>query len=225
MTLLELIAGFRILARDQVAPYLWEDTTLVTFFNQAQSQACIRGRLICDDTTEDVCKIALTAGTQVYTLNAAVFEIVSARLVPASGARSHRLDLVTREWLDAEVRHWRDDAGPARWLVQDDTSIRVVGDVQTDDAIWIDCYRLPIESMTLDDDDSAPEIHAMHHEHLIQWALHRAFSIPDADGFDPNRSALAERAFTAYFGPLPDSDARRSTHADTPHYNRSDLPA
>ena len=68
-----------------------------------------------------------------------------------------------------------------------------------------------------------PEIHQAHHEHLIQWALHRAFSVPDSELFDPDRARLAEEEFTAYFGPLPDSDMRRKTREDVQHYVRGYL--
>jgi hypothetical protein len=78
--------------------------------------------------------------------------------------------------------------------------------------------------MTADNTLGKPEIHQAHHEHLLQWALHKAFGIPDSDGFDPGRSALAERAFTAYFGPMPDSDLRRETRSDVPHHNILILP-
>ena len=61
--------------------------------------------------------------------------------------------------------------------------------------------------------------HKAHHEHLIDWALHRAFSVPDSEMFDANRAAQAEEAFTAYFGPLPDSDMRRITRHDVVHHN------
>ena len=61
--------------------------------------------------------------------------------------------------------------------------------------------------------------HKAHHEHLIDWALHRAFSVPDAETFDQHRADLAERAFTEYFGLLPDSDMRRITRHDVVHHN------
>ena len=74
---------------------------------------------------------------------------------------------------------------------------------------------MPLTQMVQDDD--IPEIHAAHHEKLIQWPLHRAFGIPDSEAFDPARSAKAEAEFTAYFGPMPDADMRRITREDTDH--------
>ena len=35
--------------------------------------------------------------------------------------------------------------------------------------IALECYRLPV---SLDDDSWQPEISAIHHRHLAQWALH-----------------------------------------------------
>ena len=38
------------------------------------------------------------------------------------------------------------------------------------------------------------------------------------------RAASAEAAFTRYFGLLPDSDLRRRTREDVPHFNTAFLP-
>ncbi|MNV63001.1 hypothetical protein D3C71_1555760 [compost metagenome] len=76
-------------------------------------------------------------------------------------------------------------------------------------------YRLPLAALEQDSDE--PEIHKGHHRHLVDWALHRAFSVPDADTFDPKRAGDAEAAFAAYFGLPPDSDMRRTTRHDQDH--------
>ena len=58
----------------------------------------------------------------------------------------------------------------------------------------------------------------------VAAALHKAFSVPDSELFDPNRAALSERAFASYFGRLPDSDMRRITREDVAHHNEAILP-
>ena len=96
-----------------------------------------------------------------------------------------------------------------------------VEDITPDRAgiLRLEGYRTPLADMTLTDKDTVqPEIHPEHHRHLVQWALHRGFSIPDMESFDPSRAALAEDAFTAYFGQRPDSDLRRITREDVPHH-------
>ena len=222
MTLENMIRRFRALAQDTEQPFLWSDEAVIEWLNDAQAQACVRGRLIREDENPAVCQIALTPGQHTYPLHASVYELINLR-IKGSGAESSRsMAIKSREWLDANVRDWRDMDRPSQWLIQDDTTLRVVGAIQAGDVLHLECYRLPIKQLANDMDK--PEIHAAHHVHLIQWALHKAFSVPDADGFDAARSAAAEAEFTAYFGPMPDSDMRRTTREDVVHHNVSIFP-
>jgi len=221
VTLEELIRRFRTLAVDNVQPYLFADEDVTDWLNDGQRQACIRGRLLREDDNQAVCEIALTPGQRTYPLHKAVYEIINARIVPVSG-RSRPVFLASREWLDENMPGWRDDHGPAEFAIQDDTSIRVVGAVTAGDKLAIECYRTPLKMLANDTDK--PEIHEAHHEYLIQWALHKAFSVVDADTFDPQRSDRSEAAFTNYFGRMPDSDLRRMTREDVPHHNAPILP-
>ena len=217
-----LIRRFRVLANDNAQPYFWADVDVTDWLNDAQAQACVRGRLIREDENPAVCQIALTPGQHTYPLHASVYELINLR-IKGSGAESSRsMTIKSREWLDANVRDWRDMDRPSQWLIQDDTTLRVVGAIQAGDVLHLECYRLPLKQLANDMDK--PEIHAAHHVHLIQWALHKAFSVPDADGFDATRSAAAEAEFTAYFGPMPDSDMRRTTREDVVHHNVSIFP-
>lgn len=151
--------------------------------------------------------------------------------------RSCSFRLVSREWLDAKYPNWREaddwhhmDAGQ-RYLVQNDTSVRIVPTPAEDGVLTLEGYRLPMATMALPDPSNPgapvhdmPEIHEAHHEHLLLWALHKAFSVPDSEAFDPQRAGKAEAAFTAYFGRMPDSDMRRTTREDVVHHNEAILP-
>lgn len=231
MTLQDLIRRFRVLSNDKRQPYFWADADVVDWLNDAEQQAAVRGRLLREDANPAVCRIALASGQAVYPLHAAAFELISLRLQPANGDRPRELRLVSREWLDAEVPGWRERAEPACFAIQDDTSLRVVGAFDAGDVLVLECYRTPLEPMALPPAGSpppvvrsTPEIHKTHHEHLLLWALHKAFSIPDSEAFDPARSDRAEAGFTAYFGPMPDSDLRRITREDVQHHNVLILP-
>ena len=221
MTLEDLIRRFRVLSLDNVTPPFWADEDITDWLNEAQNEACIRARLIREDELEAVCSIPLTPGTHTYALNPLVYEIISLWIKPASG-RKRPVTLRSREWLDHHLPEWRECPRPAEIAIQDDTTVRIVGAVEAGDTLELECYRLPLRPMANDTDK--PEIHLAHHQHLIDWALHRAFSVPDAEAFDPNRAALAEQAFTRYFGPLPDSDMRRITRHDQQHHNEVFLP-
>lgn len=224
MKRVDLIRRFRTLAQDKVQPYLWADEDVNDWLNDAETQASIRARLIQEDANPDVCSIALAVGTQVYALHPSVFEISNIRLIPASGDKPRRLSIVTRDFLDMQDPDWRDSTDPAQSVIQMDRTLRVVGTFDDGDRLALECFRMPLAPMDPTNPDSAPEINPAHHEHLVHWVLAKAYSNPDADTLDPKRAAAAEAAFTAYFGPMPDADLRRSTRADVPQYNQPDLP-
>ena len=218
MTLEDLIHRFRVLSLDNVTPPFWADEDVIDWLNEAQNEACIRARLIREDELEAVCSIALTPGTHTYALNPLVYEIISLWIKPASG-RKRPVTLRSREWLDHHLPEWRDCPWPAEIAIQDDTTVRIVGAVEAGDTLELECYRLPRRPMASGTD--RPEIHTMHHAHLVQWALHRAFGVPDSETIDPTRAATAEAAFTRYFGPSPDADLRRSTRHDEVQTNKA----
>ena len=62
MALENLIRRFRVLAQDTEQPFLWSDEAVIEWLNDAQAQACVRGRLIREAENPSVCQIALTPG-------------------------------------------------------------------------------------------------------------------------------------------------------------------
>lgn len=221
MTLADLIRRFRVLAKDAVKPFLWSDEDVMDWLNDAQAQACVRGRLLVAEDNPPLTQIALTPGKSAYAHHRALYEFIDLRIKsPLGDVRP--LVLKSREWLEANVDGWRDYQRPASMAIQTDTGLRLVGTVGLGEVLHLEAYRLPLKK--LENDIDKPEIHEAHHEHLIQWALHRAFGVPDSEVYDPVRAEKAERAFTAYFGPLPDSDMRRITREDVAHHNEAILP-
>ncbi|WP_202758264.1 DUF6682 family protein [Delftia acidovorans] len=220
MTLEDLLRRFRTLAKDKVEPYRAEDDDVLDWLNDAHTQACVRGRLLVAEGEPALSQIALQPGQVAYPLHRAIYEIISLRIVDSTG-QVRSITLKTREWLDAELHDWRDYPRPACFAIQTDTGLRVVGAIEAGDVLHLEAYRLPLKKLAIETDK--PEIHEAHHEHLIQWALHKAFSVPDSELFDAARAGLAEQAFTAYFGLLPDADMRRTTREDVAHHNRGYL--
>lgn len=219
MTLSELIAQFRTLAFDKVEPYLFDDDSVIGWLNEAVKEACIRGRLLheCDDV--DICQIAIKAGQVKYPTHPQLYEITHAslELMSINGGKRTPVCLVSFEEMDKADRDWRDDQDKHRldpyFLIQHDTYVRLSRPTDEIGVLHLEGYRLP-HKMSNDD---VPEIHLAHHEHLIDWALHKAFGVPDSEVFDLNKSEMAEQRFTAYFGIRPDSDLRRITRHDVPH--------
>lgn len=218
MTLEDLIALFRSDAKDVEEPYLWGETQVVGWFNEAQSEAAVRGRLLLDDSTPAVCEIAVAADMASYQLHPKVYEIAHLRFVGASTSEGRELAVVSREYLDRKDPYWRDRCcDEPRFAIQTETRLRLVPTPREAGMLRLEAYRLPLKQLTHCYDK--PEIHEAHHAYLVHWALYRAFGQPDADGFDPGKSQRSYSVFESYFGMRPDSDLRRDTRQDQPHTN------
>ena len=223
MTLAELISRYRILANDKAAPFFVSDDEARDFLNEAENQACIRGRMIHAADDAEVCDLAVSAGRALYEFHPSLIEIDNCCFRENGAARrGPPIEFHSQEWLDDCVQDWRDKSGAPRYAILNDTSIRLVPRPSVGGLLIFEGYRAPKRPMSKTTD--SPEIARHHHGHLVQWALFRAFSIPDSEFIDPTRAAAAESAFAAYFGPLVDVDLRRLTREDFPHVTRSFMP-
>ncbi|MCG2572248.1 hypothetical protein LVY74_01585 [Acinetobacter sp. ME22] len=220
MQLEDLIRRFRVQANDKVEPYFNDDEDVIAWLNDAVKEACIRGRLIREWINSDVCEVDVLSGQNQYKLHESLYEISSARLLDLPSYRPANLLLVSPETLDRIYNgcslDWRTMTGEPKYIIQSDTNFHLSPVPDKDYKIRLEGYRVPLVNMK--DDTDEPEINSLHHVHLIQWALAQAFSVPDAEFFDANRAAMAEQAFTEYFGQRPDSDLRRITREDVPHH-------
>lgn len=227
MTLNELISRFRIASFDKVEPYFFSDEEVTMWLNDAEREACIRGRLIRDFDTVGVAELDMVANQAYYPLHDAFYEIehIGYEYLPSlvSDYQDDKsLTLISQENMTAVNPYWRNKGemhhlygNNLRYAVQYDKGVRLVPTPKFNGKLYVEGYRVPIKPMVSSDD--SPEINAIHHEYLVQWALYRGFSVPDTETFDPNRAGMAEREFSRYFGERPDSDLRRITREDVPH--------
>lgn len=223
MNLEQLRRRFRALAKDTVENFLFADEDIADWLTEGEAEACLRGRLLLDDFTPAVCRAAVVPGVAVCKLHPRLYELVLVRFKAVGMARSDALSLVSREWLNENERDWRDAdnwsyASPhRRYAVQSETGLRIVPVPDVAGELLIEGYRLPLNPLQSDAD--TPEIHEASHEKLVQWALFRAFSVPDSETFDPQRSQNALGEFAQHFGLPVDSDLRRSTRTDQVQHN------
>lgn len=219
MNLAALIARYRVAAHDTGIPPFCTDEEVADYLNEGQAEAAIRGRMLrtTAEAEPDVCEIDVTAGESAHLLHPALYELSHQAWRATGESVRTPLALVTREWLDRNVMYWRDMPPDApRYLVKDSHSLQLVPAPSKAGQLLLEGYRTPLEPMA--DDDDEPAIPALHHIHLVQWALFRAFSKPDAELFDPNRAAQSEAEFTRYFGARPDVDLRSDTRYDEPQH-------
>lgn len=218
MTRDELIKDFRVAILDQVEPYLFETATIARWLAEAEEQAALRGRLLHESGDPSVCEIHVEPGVAVYPLHSALYEIDSIGIRWEGEPSRRMLCLVSTEELDRTRDGWRDQTGRPVAAVQGDTTLRLVPTPDEAGVLLLEGYRLPLRPLSTST-SGIPEIHRAHHPHLVDWALYRALSVPDAETLNLGKAQDAERRFTAYFGALPDSDLRRLTREDAPHNN------
>lgn len=215
MQLNDLISRFRTLANDKVEPYFIDDASVIDWLNDAVSEACIRGRLLHESQDADVCGITVLTNQSHYTLHESLYELTSVVFNPF-GERAVDLKLCSEEYLDRYYcDNWRTMSDMPKFAIQSDTGIRLVPSPVAAGNIRVEGYRVPLTELQLLT-DTPSDLHKSHHVHLIEWVLHKAFSIPDTEFFDPNRAQQAYLNFEQYFGMRPDSDLRRQTREDTP---------
>jgi hypothetical protein len=219
MTRDDLIAEFRTITQDKVAPYFFATEDVARWFSDAEAEAVIRGRLMHESENEDVCVVSVSAGTSTYPLHPSLYEITHSAFRLNGATQRTPVKLTSTEELDRTVTDWRDQTGTPEFAVQSDESIRLVPRPLADGVLLLEGFRLPLKSLALSA-TGKPEIHSVHHRHLVHWALHRAFSLPDSETQDLGRADVAEKAFSAYFGMRPDADLRRQTRADVIHTNK-----
>ncbi|TLP68232.1 hypothetical protein FEA48_30735 [Pseudomonas nitroreducens] len=217
MNLGELERDFRVETGDLVPDYLFESEWVARWLAEAQDEAAIRRRLLHESENTDVCRTTVEQGRATYPLHPSLFEITSLRIRRSAGDRSRPLQIVSTEWLDSWREDWRDCEGCVEFAVQDDTTLRLVPRPAESGELLLEGYRLPLKDLTTGI-GAVPEIHLAHHRRLVQWAVFRAYGLPDVETQDLARAAQAEREFTSYFGPRPDADLRRETRKDEPQH-------
>jgi len=218
MTLEELIAQFRVDTDDLTTTFLSSDAIVTGWLDEAQEEAAIRKSLLHEVSNAAVCQIAITAGVRSYPLHNSVTLITYAQFVATGTTQVNELTATGRLTLDKSLPGWRALTGTPCQYIQKDTTIELDYLPTSAGIVTIEAYRTPLQSL---EDSDSPEIARAHHRHLVQWALHRCYSRPDAEVHDPNRSNIALAEFTRYFGIRPDADLLRTHHANLPSHNKA----
>lgn len=216
MTLGELIAAYRTDADDTANPPFCGDAELTALFNEAEVEACIRARLIFDNSPSR-CRISLDAGVASYAVNELLHEISYAAATAADGT-TYVLTASSRYEQDAQSPAWRTEADRPRAYIHDDKTLTIAPLPDAAYTLNIEGYRLPTTPMASVAD--SPEIHAQHHRQLVHWVMYRAYSKPDGETLNKGKAADAEARFERYFGPRPNASIRRKQLANRPHHNK-----
>lgn len=187
--------------------YLWTDTTLIRYINEAQRRFARKGLVIRDSKTADCCEVTLVAGQGEYTLHPSVLAVISARYAtdPADLIRGGHAAFDTYRQPDS----YYFDPGqlsalpPGKPLAfstdetldEDDSGSFSVVTLriypvptadQAGDIVKLRVVRLPLDPLS--NTSQVPEIPEDHHLEMLDWAAYLALRIVDHDAGNPARA-------------------------------------
>lgn len=207
MELSQIEAAFRRQADDLVEPFLVSSEDVALYASEAEREACVRAKLLFDSTTTEVVEYPVSANQGVIDLHAAVDVITSARFLSGSGGRWRELELTGLDWVEEQCDWQGRRSSKPSHLVHLRKQVRIWPTPSMAGTLRLDVYRLPL--LPMEDPDDEPEIDEEHHEGLVNWMLHKAFSRPDAELFDLQRAANSLGMFIEQFGERDTAEVRR----------------
>lgn len=203
-----LIEAFRYEADDEAAPYLWSDTRLIRFINQAQEEVARRARLLRDASTPSICRIPVLVDQPMVKLDPCVIEIKHAQIEysldedadECAAPPVQELEPIAAYALDAERCWWRQDKGdPTLYLTDVETGKLRLNRIPTRaGTLILEVARMPLKELCRPDDTF--EIDDRYVPDLIYWMLWRAYSRKDADTHNDNEAQKNLAIFTSIFG-------------------------
>lgn len=215
MNLEELIEAFRTEVSDEAAPYLWSDSEVLRFAVDAQDMFVRKTGGIAESGAAgfaagtpggDLCVLTLTTGSPWSAHSPYVLRIRSGRL--QTGARD--VEFISEGDLNRTMVRdygWTvgvtlrdDDLGTVTHgiLGMQDNYVRWYRVPSADDTCRLHVFRLPYPRITDENGTVQLEIDERHHEHLLKWMKHRAYSKQDAEARDDAKALQYRAEFEAY---------------------------
>jgi len=191
----DVLARFRAEMSDEVKPYLWSDSLVYQYINEAQKSFCRFTNGILDSRTVAVTQLNVVPNTQWYDLNKSILKIRTA----TRSDTGVTVEMVNPERLaDASIR-FDGRVGPLRALVQglEEHAVRAWPVPSETVTVNLTVFRLPLIDLT-EDGDQEFEIDVQHHSYLLLWVKHLAYDKQDAETFDRRKSDDFAQRFRLY---------------------------
>ena len=179
MILSDILAAYRVTAHDNAVPPACADSDVYYWTNEAEEEAAIRASLIFDKTSA-ICTINVIAGTTIYALDPSIISISHAALTNA-GTWPYQLAITDIETMDELDPLWRNITRRPTGIIMHDSTIEINGIPDANYTIQLEVFKMPVTKVSKD----SPQINQVHHRHLLDWVLYRAYSKRDIDFYNP----------------------------------------
>jgi hypothetical protein len=188
MTITDLINEARAdLLNDLATPYLWSDTQLTRFANEAIVEACQRAPLIARVST-----VSIVAGTATYAINGTIRQLLYAKLALSL---SPLLQTTDAELSMRVSTDWRLREGTPTHYLKAGHRLTLYPKPVVNDTLALSTSNVPDDAFDLDED-----IDAVYHKPLLFYIAYKALMMNDADTYNPLKAADFLRMFTEVFG-------------------------
>lgn len=198
--------------------YLWSDTRLVRYINEAQRRFARLSLCLRDNTNADVTQVTLVEGQTEYPLHESVLAVVTAKLDGEAADLKRSGHSVFNAYTRPDTAYWDPSQlvllppGKPIAFAMDETVaegptgavekpvMRVFPAPNADYAgqkILLRVCRLPLNDLSLTNVNAYPEIPEIYHLEMLDWAAHLALRIVDQDAGNKARSDDFAASFAA----------------------------
>ena len=204
MTPADLYTLFRAEVNDREQTYLWSDTEVYSYMDDAQKMFCRLGGGISDATTTAVTTIAVPAGTEYVDIDKRILKIRSVRRADDRDVELMNFEDIqygaargTNTYGSADLR-LNAVPGAIQGIVlgMEANKARLVQIPAKIDTLRLVVYRLPLT--TLVSGSTTIEIDEQHHRHLLLWMKHLAHMKQDAETYDRGRADSFAAMYVSY---------------------------
>lgn len=181
------IKRFREETMDEQLPYLWSDSLVLRYLDEAQTEFCRRTEGI-EDSTSSICTINVPAGADSVAISPKILKVRSVTIADAG----RRLEISS---IEAERGYAHLPAGEPRTIVLklNAHEALIMPPAKRDVVLKLDVMRLPLNPIESPADEV--ELDAMYDGTLMHYALYRAYSRPDPESMDRTRADYFLQAF------------------------------
>ena len=181
------IKRFREETMDEQLPYLWSDSLILRYLDEAQTEFCRRTEGI-EDSTSSICTINVPAGADSAAVSPKILKVRSVTIADTGRA----LEISS---IEAERGHARLPAGEPHTIILKLNARKalIMPAAERNVVLKLDVMRLPLTPIESPGDEV--EVDAMYDGTLMHYALYRAYSRPDPDSMDRVRADYFLQAF------------------------------
>ncbi len=191
MTTTELLALFRAEVFDLELPYLWSDTLIYGYIDEAQKQFCRDTNGVADSRSFT---IAIVPPTQWYAIDPKILKLRDA----VNAATGLDMPIISVEKMAENSMKFDGTVGTTRALISglDEGMLRTWPIPNEAMTIELRTFRLPA-AVEAGDDLEIPE---QHQRNILHWVKYRAYSVQDSETFDKGAADRYRALHDAYCG-------------------------